>query len=47
MAKRINAKLKRAYHYFGIDEVVPFEEIEERINHLKGIPADEAVARTI
>ena len=43
MAKRINAKLKRAYHYFGINEVVPFEEIEERINHLKGIPADEAV----
>ena len=43
MAKRINAKLKRAYHYFGIDEVVPFEEIEERINHLKGVPAEEAV----
>jgi DNA-directed RNA polymerase subunit B'/DNA-directed RNA polymerase subunit B len=43
LAKRINAKLKRAYHYFGINEVVPFEEIEERINHLKGIPADEAV----
>ena len=43
LAKKINARLKRAYHYFGIDEVVPFEEIEERINHLKGVPAEEAV----
>ena len=26
LSKKINAKLKRAYHYFGVDEVVPLKD---------------------
>ena len=43
MSKKINAALKRAYHYFGFEEVIPYEEAEGKIEHLKGIPAEEAV----
>ena len=43
MSKKINAALKRAYHYFGFEEIIPYEEAEGKIEHLKGIPAEEAV----
>jgi len=44
LAKKINARLKRSYHYFGIDEVVAYEYVKGRIEHLKGIPAVESVS---
>ncbi len=40
MAKKINAKIKRAYHYFNVDEVVPFEDVESNINVLKEAAGD-------
>ena len=43
MSKKINAALKRAYHYFGFEEIIHYEEAEGKIEHLKGIPAEEAV----
>ena len=47
MSKKINAALKRAYHYFGFEEVIPYEEAEDKIEHLKGIPADESVVAKV
>ena len=40
MAKKINAKLKRAYYYFGANAVVPLNEIEGNIIKLKEIAKD-------
>ena len=39
MSKKIDAKLKRAYHYFNVDKVVPLSDVEANINILKGAAA--------
>ena len=47
LAKKINAKLKRAYYYFGFNEVVSYDEVMEHANLLKSLPNDESLAAKI
>ncbi|WP_462315157.1 DNA-directed RNA polymerase subunit B [Methanobrevibacter sp.] len=43
MAKKINAKLKRAYYYFGFNEVVSYGEARKNMDVLLENAADESV----
>lgn len=47
LAKKINAKLKRAYYYFGFEEIVSYNEVKENIEFLKGKTDDEALLTKI
>ena len=44
LAKKINAKLKRAYYYFGFEEVVCYDEVKPHMELLKGLPNDESLS---
>ena len=43
LAKKINAKLKRAYYYFGFEEVVSYEQVRKNMDILLENTADESV----
>ncbi|WP_405305434.1 DNA-directed RNA polymerase subunit B [Methanobrevibacter sp.] len=43
LAKKINAKLKRAYYYFGFEEVVSYEQVRKNMDILLENAADESV----
>ena len=43
LVRKINAKLKRAYYYFGFEQVVPFDEVNNHIEILKENTDDETV----
>ena len=43
LAKKINAKLKRAYYYFGFNEVVSYGEARKNMDVLLENAADESV----
>ena len=45
MAKKINAKLKRAYYYFGFEEVVSHDEVRKNIEILKENADDNSVSK--
>ena len=44
LAKKINAKLKRAYYYFGFKEVVSYDEVKPHMELLKSLPNDESLS---
>jgi len=47
LAKKINAKLKRAYYYFGFEKVVSYEEVRKNIDILLENAADESVSTKV
>ena len=47
LATKINAKLKRAYYYFGFEEVVSYNEVKQHIDILKSLQNDEEVSAKI
>lgn len=42
LAKKINAELKRAYYYFGFEELVPYNVVSENIKKLKEASEDDS-----
>ena len=47
LAKKINAKLKRAYYYFGFEEVAAYEKVRKNIDILLEKAADESVLNKV
>ena len=47
MSKKINAALKKAYYYFGFNEVVSIDEVKQNIEILKNNTSDESVLNKI
>jgi DNA-directed RNA polymerase subunit B'/DNA-directed RNA polymerase subunit B len=43
LAKKINAKLKRAYYYFGFEKIVSYEEVRKNMDVLIDNAPDESV----
>ena len=35
LSKKVNAKLKRAYYYFGFEQIVPYDDVKEHMDILK------------
>ncbi len=47
LAKNIRAKIKRAYYYFGFEEVVSYEKVRKNIDILLENAADESVSTKV
>ena len=41
LSKKINAKLKRAFYYFGCEEVVPYNEVKDQFEKVQALPNDD------
>ena len=41
LSKKINAKLKRAFYYFGCEEVVPYNEVKDQFEKVQTLPNDD------
>ena len=41
LSKKINAKLKRAFYYFGCEEVVPYNEVKDHFEKVQALPNDD------
>ena len=45
MSKKINAKIKRAFYYFGMSEVCPYAEVKVNMDKLMSIADDDQISK--